>query len=186
MAAGWRCRVGEPSLQPPHTQPRPLLVLARRGRPSRPITFSGSSPVCWVYTWPRAGPGRSPGTPRVFFFGGGHPQAAPGPLHTPAAQLRFCSRSPQKGALPWSLAKLRCSAPANTDLNRSGRYAGEVEPKVVGETLCPAKSDPKKAGQNNRPAPNLGDIASGCHLPAPLLAGGTTANRTSKGPTTVR
>lgn len=170
---------------PPHPAPAP----ARSGTPWAAVTTDHLQRLIPGVLGLHLAPGRPwqlPRHPKGGFFWGGHPQAAPGPLHTPAAQLRFCSRSPQKGALPWSLAKLRCSAPANTDLNRSGRYAGEVEPKVVGETLCPAKSDPKKAGQNNRPAPNLGDIASGCHLPAPLLAGGTTANRTSKGPTTAR
>lgn len=90
--------MGEPSLQPPHTQPRPLLVLARRGRPSRPITFSGSSPVCWVYTWPRAGPGSSPGTPRVVFFLGGTPTGSP---RTPAysgSPAAFLQQIPAEGS----------------------------------------------------------------------------------------
>ena len=120
--------------------------------------------------------------------GGRDPQAALGPLRAPAAQPRFCSRSMQKGALPWSPCKAQAlgtrSAAANADLNRSGRRPGEVE--AAGETLLPGKSDPKKGGQSNKPAPSLGDVTAGCHLPAPLPAGGTTANRTSKGPTTAR
>lgn len=176
----------------PPTQP--LLVLARRGRPSWPITLSGSSLACWVCTWPRAGQGRlggSPGTP-----GWRHPEGGGGPTGSPGTPA--CSSSTaaflQQMNAERSLALVPCkawvlsthSSPANADLNRSSHCAGEVEPEAVGETLLPGKSGPKKEGQSNKPASSLGDIATGCHLPAPLPAGGTTANRTSKGPTTAR